>query len=811
MLTKKEEEENKLSDRLMNILKSTENKAEENQESNTINNNSNQPNDINPYTGFSNRLTNIMASTQGLDEFNKGIEETNKTLQSYQNLVNSIEEDKVRRMIQNNNQESIENNQENQNVNVSVSERKNKIKSKEEIDKQIENAKNQSVAPSTGNNKLIDNDVSIGLANEKETQNAQELSISDIKAMQEADKKNTNIEKGGVEAINEWTDTVLGNIYGGAKQSVAGLANVVTTLTAFGIKGLEGASRIVGLEEQANSLKDARNDVVNSGSNISEKANYERTVNSRVENDFVRTSGDVSNVISNMLSNTVIGYATGMSGTVVQGLSVGGSSAQEVLDENKDNIGQATLTGIAKGYVSYLTEKMFDANILTRGTRKTSIQEGINRLISNRINSKLGKEFANRFVGIIGENIEELAEDNAGYLIDRLINNKDFPGFEEWWNNTTETAKTTTLSTMIMGLLGLGGESFSDIEMDMETEYWVNQAQQIIEQEDLAIHFNPSEVKNLSETEPFYITRFTQDGELANIVPTQGKPIYNPKTELNVVPVVVKDSETNLYNVIDGNTGVVLDNTYYATTMEAEGGFNEKANKLTDLQVRDINTKIDEANYLITDKIINTITEAREQLAQDNITSNANTSFDTENVNTAQTSSNQNTDNLQLQETNYTPQDIQKITEPFNSQEDYTKNEMARVWNNEIAKNEYDVSYDENGNIQNYIAIEEDGDNLIVSLYDNEDNIIKSEPILSNNGKYISNDITSAIEKVSSLYDENRPIKGQQDIEGNEVRNMKNNSIIKSIKNFEKAKKIVDRQDIINIANNLDIQIKERS
>lgn len=866
MLTKKEEEENKLSDRLMNILKSTENKSDGNQESNTINNNSIQPNDINPYTGFSNRLTSIMASAQGLDDFKKGIEETNQTLQGYQNLVNSIEEDKMKRIAQNSNQENTDNNQENQIANVSANERKNQIKSKEEIDKQIENAKNQSVSVPNANNKIIDNDIAIGLANEKETQNAQELSMSDIKAMQEANKKNKNLEKGGVEAFNEWTNTVLDNIYGGAKQSVAGLANVVTTLTALGIKGLEGASRIVGLEEQADGLKDARHDVVDFGSNISEQANYERTINSRVENDFVKTSGDVSNVISNMLTNTAIGYVTGVSGTVAQGLSVGGSSAQEVLDENKDNVEQATLTGIAKGYVSYLTEKMFDANILTRGTRKTSIQEGINRLISNRINSKFGKEVANRIVGILGENVEELAEDNAGYLIDKLINDKDLPGFEEWWNNTTETAKTTTLSTMIMGLLGLGGESFNDIEIDMETEYWIDQAQQIIKKEDLAVHFNPSEVKNLNETEPFYITRFTQDGELANIVPTQGKPIYNPKTELNVVPVVVKDSETNLYNVIDGNTGVVLDNTYYATTMEAEGGFNEKANKLTDLQVRDINTKIDKANYLITDKIINTITEAREQLAQDNITSkaktnytqeqlndvtklinqiqdktiynksNANnifrtvagnvnnisivsedgtnyikaydsngnetyqeklsskvftgskikeivnnaiqyadTSFDIESTNTniAQTSSNQNANNLQSQETSYTPQDIQKITELFNSQEDYTKNEMAKVWNNEIAQNEYDVSYDENGNIQNYIAIEEDGDNLIVSLYDNEDNIIKSEPILSDKGKYSSNDITSAIEKVSNIYGQNRLMKKASTDKDNKVRNLK--------------------------------------
>lgn len=230
-----------------------------------------------------------------------------------------------------------------------------------------------------------------------------------------------------------------------------------------------------------------------------------------------------------------------------------------------------------------------------------------------------------------------------------------------------------------------------------------------------------------------------------------------------------------------------------------------------------------------------------------NAIQNADTSFSVENANTdiAQTSQNKNTDNLQLQETSYSLQDIEKITEPFISQEEYTKNEMAKVWNNEIAENEYDVFYDENGNIKNYIAIEEDGDNLVVSLYDNKDNIIRSETISNVDEKYTSNDITSAIKKVTKLYDENELIKGQVDIKGNEVRGMKKNkkrsiqltsddinspgktsktdslstsiinsipqneNIIKSIENFEKAKKTVNRKDVLNIANLLNIKIKK--
>lgn len=56
------------------------------------------------------------------------------------------------------------------------------------------------------------------------------------------------------------------------------------------------------------------------------------------------------------------------------------------------------------------------------------------------------------------------------------------------------------------------------------------------------------------------------------------------------------------------------------------------------------------------------------------------------------------------------------------------------------------------------------------------------------------------IEKVASVYDENKPIKGQVDIEGNEVKDINNNNInniispkelSKSIERFKNAKGIL--------------------
>ena len=178
---------------------------------------------------------------------------------------------------------------------------------------------------------------------------------------------------------------------------------------------------------------------------------------------------------------------------------------------------------------------------------------------------------------------------------------------------------------------------------------------------------------------------------------------------------------------------------------------------------------------------------------------------DNQTPNSTQTSSEPNTSNFYNDQgnnytnnTGYAVQDIEKVITPFDNQESYSRDELAETWNNEISNNNYDAYYDNNGNIERYIAIEEDGNNIIVNQYDNNDNVVKSEVIPSENGKYNASDIQDTINRVASLYDENRPIKGQRDIEGNEVKSMKKktsktkqeqfNEIITNAINNKKAK-----------------------
>lgn len=126
---------------------------------------------------------------------------------------------------------------------------------------------------------------------------------------------------------------------------------------------------------------------------------------------------------------------------------------------------------------------------------------------------------------------------------------------------------------------------------------------------------------------------------------------------------------------------------------------------------------------------------------------------DTSNTNNTKTSSEQNTNVSNSKSTNYAVQDIQKVTEPFNKQESYSRDELAETWNNEISQNNYDAYYDKNGNIERYIAIEEEGNNIVINQYDNNDNIVRSAAIPSENGRYNSDDIRDTILRISSNID----------------------------------------------------------
>ena len=383
------------------------------------------------------------------------------------------------------------------------------------------------------------------------------------------------------------------------------------------------------------------------------------------------------------------------------------------------------------------------------------------------------------------------------------------------------------LSAMLMDAVGLGINSsvrvynkITNNQLPTQQEFTrafqdINNDERIQIEDYFAKNFDYEKNRILDgNTGEYYSIDFDNDGNIVDMTKGQGTTI-DYKGDANIAPVIMLINDN--YNVIDANTGLKLDTTPYQTVQEAKTGFAEKIENSNSSTIQEINNRVNKAKL----SIINTINQAdvdittgisnkqmynREatiQLLNENgiDTSNIqNRSYlgkeindiirnpdsyvptSTKNVinnnttNNTQTSSEPNTSNFYDTTTNYAVQDIKKVTEPFNKQSEYTVEEMAEVWNNDISGKDYDISYDNNGNIKSYIAIEEEGNNIVVNQYDNNDNIVKSEVMPSENGRYKASDIQDTISRIASLYDENKPIKGQQDIEGNEVKSLKNNN-----------------------------------
>lgn len=513
-------------------------------------------------------------------------------------------------------------------------------------------------------------------------------------------------------------------------------------------------------------------------------------------------------------------------GLATMGLSAKGQSTEEALSKGVE-LNKAVQIGDEKAMVEIGTEMLTGGiNIFGKGALDDILEKGI----VDRVKNKVGKFLVKQGVNAAGETLEETISDIIDTAIDKdTVDPNATYTLKDWG----ETAIETTLTTFVLNVL-TGG-----VVNDIQT-----------------IKNEPTEFKtivNQDDIKPLYVTNKTPDGDISFIQNTTGIEIENSNKNLNINPAIFYNNKTETYNVLDKNTGLLLDSSPYQSIIEAKTIFNHKILNLSNSQVKNINNNITKTELALMKKaqeFINEINQNNNELVNSNQENyNINTASSTENkksdnldnniinhdygnvTNLKNENSNSNniqnynintnslTENKKLDtfdknktnnvyentnisknvstvqnntsnsnqdkksstfysnEANYAVQDIKKVTEPFGKKETYTKNELADIWNNDISENEYDVVYDSNGDIQSYIAIEEEGKNLVVNQYDNQDNVVKSEIIPENNGKYTSEAVRSTIEKVASIYDENKPIKGQVDIEGNEVKDKENNDI----------------------------------
>lgn len=286
------------------------------------------------------------------------------------------------------------------------------------------------------------------------------VTLQDASAMKEAEQINKDIEN---KNYNSSVAHILNSFPEGIKKGVTGIANSGLLPIARNAQKISDFGKKIGVLKDDNFLNKSKSKILDVAEELSQKSSYRSKVNKDVNNNVVNMASNINNVIGNMVPSMVANFVAPGSGLALTGLSSGGNSAQETINEDRSNLSEAIKTGILKGAVEAGTEKLTGGNIIAKG----SLDDLAGKFISEKVKSKVGKFIANKAYGFLGEMTEEQISDNAGYIIDKIINKKELPNFKEWWNNAGETNKITFLSTLALNLVGLGG---SDVSKEYESK-----------------------------------------------------------------------------------------------------------------------------------------------------------------------------------------------------------------------------------------------------------------------------------------------------------------------------------------------------
>ena len=225
-----------------------------------------------------------------------------------------------------------------------------------------------------------------------------------------------------------------------------------------------------------------------------------------IENDVLKAGKGVSSTIGGMIPSIIANITMPGSniGMITQALGVGGEDYIENLNENKTNKLQSALSGTLKGLGSYATEKITGGNILGKGSlddwATRTIANGTSK-IENETLKKITQKIASKIYEVGGENFEELLENQIDHLVDTTVNNKGIT-FKEWLDEQSETVKQTTLTKLFLNLMGVGGDTYNEVQkysQNAEIKQWINEAQKIIDKENLNIDNYKINNNNINE------------------------------------------------------------------------------------------------------------------------------------------------------------------------------------------------------------------------------------------------------------------------------------------------------------------------
>lgn len=393
----------------------------------------------------------------------------------------------------------------------------------------------------------------------------------DTNAIKEAMEINKDNSKGN---INSSISHVLNGVLEGAKSNFAGVGQSALFPIA---NALRMAEEVTGKKQQAQEKDNEEdlwsNKVLDMADYLKEESQHHSKVGSMLENNITRDLGNVSNTIGNMAMSAISNIAIPGSGIIETGISSGGNSAGETLNEDRSNLIQAIATGTAKGTVEGFTEKITGGNILGKG----SLDDLAENIIGNKIKSKAGKKLASKMYEFGGEILEEQISNNAGYIIDKIINNKDLPDFQQWLNESNETTKSTFLTTLALNMLGMGGSTYKDSKIDIKDEQaqkYLNEAQKIIDNENII-----ENIKNNVTNQYNYKNAILSDLNTSNLSNETKNEIQQYIKENNITEEQYNEiRETIKQGQISKNEQVNINNN--EKKYQFEKSDNEKVNKL---------------------------------------------------------------------------------------------------------------------------------------------------------------------------------------------------------------------------------------
>ena len=439
-------------------------------------------------------------------------------------------------------------------------------------------------------------------------------------------------------------------------------------------------------------------------------------------------------------------------GLGIMGISAKGQSTEEALKKGA-SLNEAVKIGDEKAMVEIGTELLTGGvNIFGKGALDDILEKGI----VDKVKNNVAKFFVQQGVNVLGETLEETIADIVDTAIDKgTIDPNATYSLKDW----SDTAIETALSTFVLNLIT--GGMVNDVRN---------------------IKNNGTELKTVidaEETKPLFVTKTAPDGNISFVESTQGIPIENSNNDLNINPAIVYNNKTDTYNVIDSNTGLLLDNSPYPSILSAKIGFNEKTTNISEAQVKKINDSVVKTELALIQKTNEIITELEEN-EKTNSYNNINIENNINNQQNTPTQINQDNaeSNFYNEKTNYAVSNLNEIKNEFKAKEQYTLDEVDETW----AKIEEDT-YDLTDNDDYQLWLEKTPDNKIkATLYDtttdndmaSEINSITIEP--NKDGMFTAESINNAVEQLARIPDENAPIQGQIDIEGNQVQSVANNN-----------------------------------